>query len=113
MRLADVSLFHFEPLGLGAAYRERRELSPHVAKVLACARIANFLSTLEFAMHTRWRSIGVMLAIVGGVTTVPAAMAIARTMRAPGRNRTRSVVDRDDRLIGTTRYPRKGDDDVL
>jgi hypothetical protein len=63
--------------------------------------------------NTRRRSIGVMLAIVGGVTTVPAAMAIARTMRAPGRNRTRSVVDRDDRLIGTTRYPRKGDDDVL
>jgi hypothetical protein len=63
--------------------------------------------------NTQRRSIGMMLAIVGGVTTVPAAMAIARTMRTPGRNRTRSVVDCDDRLIGTTRYPRKGDDDVL
>ena len=63
--------------------------------------------------NTRRRSIGMMLAIVGVVTTVPAAMAVARTMRAPGRTRTRPGVDRDDRLIGITRYPRKGDDDVL
>jgi hypothetical protein len=47
MRFADVSLFQFEPLGLGDAYRERRELSAHVAKVLACARIANFANILE------------------------------------------------------------------
>ena len=49
--MADLSLFHIEPLGLEDAYRERRDLIAHVAKVLACARIANFLSILEFAMH--------------------------------------------------------------
>jgi hypothetical protein len=37
MRLADASRFHFEHLGLGDAHHERRELSAHVAKVLACA----------------------------------------------------------------------------
>jgi hypothetical protein len=51
-RLADVSRFHLEPLGFGDAYHERRELSAHVANVLASARIENLLSILEFAMHT-------------------------------------------------------------
>jgi hypothetical protein len=63
--------------------------------------------------NNRRRSIGFMLAIVGGVTTIPAAMAIARAMRVSDQTPTTPGVDRDERLVGTTRYPRKGDDNDL
>jgi len=58
----------------------------------------------------RRRAIGTALVAVGAATTVPAAIAIMR-----GGKRSRSLapqsVNRDERLIGATRFARKGDDD--
>jgi hypothetical protein len=58
----------------------------------------------------RRRKIGAMLVAVGATTTIPAVMSIRRSVR-----RSRHAdwgVDRDERLIGATRFPRKGNDDV-
>ncbi len=64
----------------------------------------------------RRRAVGLILLAVGAVSTVPAALAVAR---AVGRSRpnggpmlqpTANIV-RDERLIGAERFPRKGDDD--
>ena len=54
----------------------------------------------------RRRVIGTTLAAIGAATTVPAAMSVIRGIRRAGR----SVVYRDERLIGATRFARKGDD---
>jgi hypothetical protein len=54
------------------------------------------------------RAVGVALVALGAATTIPAAMSVFR-----GRRR-RSIADGveiDRRLIGATRFPRKGDDD--
>jgi hypothetical protein len=55
----------------------------------------------------RRRLVGAALAGVGVLTTVPALVALRRGTRRPAGN---SVVNVDERLIGTVRYPRKGDD---
>ena len=55
----------------------------------------------------RRRAIGAALAALGAATTVPAAMSVARGVRKSGR----STVYRDERLIGATRFARKGDDE--
>lgn len=57
----------------------------------------------------RRRAVGAMLVGVGAVTTIPAAIAFARGMRRSAAQA--SGVERDTRLIGATRFPRKGDDD--
>ena len=54
----------------------------------------------------RRRVVGTTLAAIGAATTFPAAMSVVRGIRKAGR----SVVYRDERLIGATRFPRKGDD---
>jgi hypothetical protein len=54
----------------------------------------------------RRRAVGKALVAIGAATTFPAAMSVARGIRRRGR----SVVYRDERLIGATRYARKGDD---
>jgi hypothetical protein len=59
--------------------------------------------------HDRRRRIGAALVAIGAVTTVPAAISLMRGIRRP-RRRAESLVDHDDRLIGATRFPRKGDD---
>jgi len=54
----------------------------------------------------RRKVVGGTLAAIGAATTFPAAMSVVRGIRKAGR----SVVYRDERLIGATRFPRKGDD---
>ena len=55
----------------------------------------------------RRRALGLTLVAIGAATTIPAALAVVRGSR---RARGRSVVRVDSRLVGVTRYPRKGDD---
>jgi hypothetical protein len=55
----------------------------------------------------RRRAIGATLVAIGAATTVPALMSVRRGAR---RSRVESTTDRDKRLIGATRFPRKGDD---
>jgi hypothetical protein len=49
----------------------------------------------------RRQQIGLALVAIGAATTIPAARALFRK---------RSFLDRDVKLIGTQRFPRKGDD---
>ena len=59
----------------------------------------------------RRRVIGATLVAVGVVTTIPAAMSVMRGLRR-ARSRTADAgIEFDKRLIGATRFPRKGDDD--
>jgi hypothetical protein len=53
------------------------------------------------------RAIGIALLTVGAATTIPAAFLLKRSLRRSRRN---LAIDSDARLIGATRYPRKGDD---
>ena len=63
----------------------------------------------------RRRAVGKALVAIGVVTTIPAAMSVMRGVRRPARYQTASAsrVSQDDRLIGATRFARKGDDDSL
>jgi hypothetical protein len=54
----------------------------------------------------RRRIVGSTLVALGAATTVPAVMSIRRGMSQSHA----SVVYRDERLIGATRFARKGDD---
>jgi len=56
----------------------------------------------------RRRAVGLSLVGLGALTTVPAAAALARA-RVP-RWRAGGAVGRDPRLIGATRFPRRGDE---
>jgi hypothetical protein len=55
--------------------------------------------------EARRRAVGLTLLAVGAFTTVPAAMAVAGSLRRASRSS-----GRDARLIGADRFPRKGDD---
>jgi hypothetical protein len=55
----------------------------------------------------RRRALGLTLVAIGAATTIPAAISVVRGSR---RAQAGSVVHVDKRLIGVTRYPRKGDD---
>ena len=57
-------------------------------------------------MSTR-RAVGLALAGVGVVTTIPAAMVLFRGER----RRIASSVGQDNKLIGSTRFARKGDEE--
>jgi len=59
---------------------------------------------------TRRRKIGATLVAIGAATTIPAALSVMRNVRRSSRREVHSSVDRDGRLIGATRFPRKGDD---
>ena len=61
----------------------------------------------------RRRRIGTALVTVGAITTVPALLSVRRGFRRRGNEHAGSKVNRDDRLIGATRFPRRGDDDVF
>jgi hypothetical protein len=61
----------------------------------------------------RRRAVGAMLIAIGAATTVPAAMAVLRNVRRSKPREMSSSVDRDERLIGATRFPRKSDEDVV
>jgi hypothetical protein len=62
---------------------------------------------------TRRRAIGTTLIALGAATTIPAAVSVVRGFRRARRKGRTSSVARDARLIGATRFPRKGDDDTL
>ena len=67
---------------------------------------------LLFADRLTWprrRAVGLALVGVGVTTTIPLARWILRRNRRP---RTGPGVEWDARLIGATRHPRKGDDDL-
>jgi len=57
----------------------------------------------------RRRSVGLSLVGLGALTTVPAAAALARAARA-SLQRGAGQVERDPRLVGATRFPRRGDE---
>jgi hypothetical protein len=59
----------------------------------------------------RRRMIGGALVAVGVATTIPAAMSVARGLRRARRRQTGAGIEYDERLIGATRFPRKGDDE--
>ena len=61
----------------------------------------------------RRRAIGATLVAVGAATTIPAALSVFRSLRGPRRRQVSAGISRDERLIGATRFPRKGDDDVM
>ena len=60
----------------------------------------------------RRRVIGATLVAIGAATTIPAAMSVLRSVRRSRPIGRRSPIGRDQRLIGATRFPRKGDDAV-
>jgi len=63
--------------------------------------------------ESRRRALGVTLVAIGVATTLPAALALRRASRRLKRSDAELSVDRDERLIGTTPLPRKGDDDSV
>jgi len=58
----------------------------------------------------RRRAIGATLIAIGAATTVPALRSVIRSVRRSNQREMSSSVERDERLIGVTRFPRKGDD---
>ena len=65
----------------------------------------------RFAVDRR-RAAGALLVVAGAAATVPALFAVVRG-RARARQPLPRDVARDPSLIGITRLPRKGDDDVI
>ena len=59
----------------------------------------------------RRRAIGGALVAIGAVATIPAAMSVFRGLRRSRRRALADGIEIDERLIGATRFPRKGDDD--
>jgi hypothetical protein len=59
----------------------------------------------------RRRVIGAALVAIGAATTVPAAMMAFRGLRRSRQLDRVAGVEFDQRLIGATRFPRKGDDE--
>jgi hypothetical protein len=57
----------------------------------------------------RRRVVGLTLIAFGAVTTIPAVRWISRSFRRPELT---TGVEYDRRLIGATRFPRKGDDEL-
>ena len=53
------------------------------------------------------RKVGLALAGIGALTTIPAVRLISRSLC---RGRSHRAIESDERLVGATRYPRKGDD---
>ena len=60
----------------------------------------------------RRRAIGRTLIAVGAATTVPAALSVVRSVRGSKQREINSSIGRDSQLIGATRFPRKGDDEI-
>lgn len=66
--------------------------------------------------QTGRRRVGTALVALGALTTVPAARSMMRSVIPGRRSRRRplaAAVRQDSRLIGATRFPRKGDEDDL
>jgi hypothetical protein len=85
---------------------------PALAFVVATrAALAAGVGLLVSGMLTprQRRSVGATLVGVGVATTIPAVRSVLEGIRRFGSSR-EAPVERDSRLIGTTRFPRKGDD---
>jgi hypothetical protein len=61
--------------------------------------------------ETRRRAVGGALVALGVASTIPAAMTIARGLRRFRSREAARGIEYDQRLIGATRFPRKGDDE--
>jgi hypothetical protein len=61
----------------------------------------------------RRRAIGATLVAIGAATTVPAVLSVIRGMRGAKQRNIHSPVHRDQAFLGATRFPRKGDDEVM
>jgi hypothetical protein len=59
--------------------------------------------------ESRRRAIGAALVAIGAATTIPAVLSLRRAS-GRGKGGTERFGDRDERLIGAVRFPRKGDD---
>jgi hypothetical protein len=59
------------------------------------------------------RAIGTALIAVGVISTVPAVMSIARSVRRSSRDELKPGVRRDERLTGATRFSRSADDEFV
>jgi hypothetical protein len=57
----------------------------------------------------RRRTVGLSLVAFGAAATIPAARWISRGFHPPS---ARTRIDADTRLIGTTRFPRRGDHEL-
>jgi hypothetical protein len=56
----------------------------------------------------RRQTLGATLVAVGAATTIPAVMEIVRGRKRRGRRR--GAIEKDQRLIGATRFPRMGNE---
>ena len=63
--------------------------------------------------ESRRRAAGATLVALGAVTTIPAVIAVVRSLSRSNRRGQTGTVSRDKRLIDATRFPRKGDDDGI
>jgi hypothetical protein len=79
-----------------------------VATRAALAAGAGLLLSSRFP-EARRRIIGAALVGVGAVTTIPAVMSVRRGMKTASR-RGASSIGLDRRLVGATRFARKGDE---
>jgi hypothetical protein len=62
----------------------------------------------------RRRRLAATLIAIGAATTVPAARSVLRSVRRSKKDdEKRPGIGRDYRLIGATRFPRKGDDGTV
>jgi hypothetical protein len=59
------------------------------------------------------RTAGAALVGIGVATTIPAVMSVLRGIGRFRASQGEMLIDRDTRLIGTTRFPRKGDETSL
>jgi hypothetical protein len=77
----------------------------------ALAAGAGLLLSSKLSPRQR-RSVGVMLVGIGAATTAPAVWSVLRGL-ARFRTERAGRIERDSRLIGTTRFPRKADDELV
>jgi hypothetical protein len=60
----------------------------------------------------RRQALGATLVAIGAAATIPAAMSVIRSVRRSKTEEMSSSVGRDAQLVGATRFPRKGDDNL-
>jgi hypothetical protein len=61
----------------------------------------------------RRRAIAAALIAIGAATTIPAVRAVRGSTRRSKQRQISSHVAQNEQFIGATRFPRKGDDDVI
>ena len=112
----------FDCMVLAAVTRERFQMKtvlldlPSFAFVVSTrAALAGGVAFLvsDRLSATRRRAIGATLVAIGAATTIPAVLSVMRGTRRSSRRNGKSAVERDERLIGATRFPRKGNDDLV